>query len=348
MPMIWLVESSTITVLKDTIDAQYANDQLIILGDYNDDVTTSIGGGASTYSVILNDSINFEAITESLSLNQIPTFIRNLGSTIDHITISSELQEEYIDGSEGIYFPFNDIVDYERTTSDHLPVLARFEIVPPVPPLASAITETQTVFFGYDPAASAQLEVEVIGGFAPYSYQWSTGETTPSINVAPQDTTLYFVQVTDQLGNTIADTTQVNVVDVTCEIWGRTNTQVCFRGRNLCVPEHVAERLIEKGASLGNCNILGDQVEITNIEVFPNPFRDNLTIGLSASDEATLTIKLKSFFQGNTVFEQSVDVAQGINERTFDLSHLNKGLYVLVVRNTDTGRLEKILTVFKK
>ncbi len=42
---------------------------------------------------------------------------------------------------------------------------------------------------------------DVIGGFGmPYSYEWSTGETTASINVCPLVPTTYFVTVTDDLG----------------------------------------------------------------------------------------------------------------------------------------------------
>ena len=221
------------TVLKDTLDAQYASDQIILLGDYNDDVFTSIGGGPSTYAVILDDSANYDAITGSLSLSGTPTFIGGSGSTIDHLTISNELFDDVIDGSESIYFPFNAIDNYEATTSDHLPVLARFDIIPP---LETAITEEQTVFFGYTPEASATLEVTASGGTAPYSFEWSTGETTASIAVSPEDTTYYSVVVTDINGEQATDSTRVNVVDVTCRSWGRhLKVQVCYRGRSICV-----------------------------------------------------------------------------------------------------------------
>ena len=336
------------TVLKDSLDAQYPNDQLIILGDYNDDVTTSIGGGPSTYSILLNDSTNFEAITRSLSESETPTFLGSSGSTIDHITISSELQEEYIEGSESIYIPFSEIPNFGNTTSDHLPVMARFEIVPPLPPLELSVTDDQTVFFGYSPQSSAQLEATASGGLAPYSYSWSTGETTPVISVSPQDTTLYAVLITDSRGMTISDTTQVNVVDVTCQAWGQTKVQVCFRGRSYCVSEYFAERLLNKGGSLGDCNGDTNQVAISNVALFPNPFRDNLTISLDATGETTLNVKIRSFFRGKRVFNEKVDINTGNNEITLDLGHLRRGFYFMKIRNAETGKLERVLTLYKK
>ncbi|MEP1096428.1 MAG: DUF5689 domain-containing protein [Cyclobacteriaceae bacterium] len=334
------------TVLKDTLDAQYANDQIILLGDYNDDVFTSIGGGPSTYAVILDDSASYDAITASLSLNETPTFIGGNGSTIDHLTISNELYEDVIEGSENIYFPFNDIVNYEGTTSDHLPIVARFDIIPPI---KTTITEEQTVFFGYTPEASATLEVTPSGGTAPYSFVWSTGETTASITVAPQDTTYFSVVVTDVNGEQATDSTRVNVVDVTCRSWGRyVKVQVCYRGRNLCVPEHVATKLIRRGATLGDCVIDDSVVQLSNFRVYPNPFRDRAALSLNSTGEVDLTLTVKSFYTGRSVLSEVVSTIEGANEFPLELSHVRRGFYVLFVRNNSTGILEKSLILYKK
>ncbi len=335
------------TVLKDSLDAQYPNDQIILLGDYNDNVTASIGGGPSTYQVILEDTASFRAITESLSTNEIPTFIGGSGSTIDHITISNELEDEVVEGSEKIYFPFNDIDNFEGTTSDHLPVISRFEIVPSLPSLETTVSDEQTVFFGFTPQSTATLEVEAIGGLAPYSYSWSTGDTTASIEVFPENTTLYSVVITDSRGESISDTTQVNVVDVTCQAWGQTKVQVCFRGRSYCVSEYVAERLLSKGGSLGECNG-EDQVTISNVTLFPNPFRDKLNIGLDATGETSLNIKISSFFRGKRVFNEDVDINAGNNQITLELDHLRSGFYFMKIRNAETGKLERVFTLYKK
>jgi gliding motility-associated-like protein len=60
------------------------------------------------------------------------------------------------------------------------------------------------VFAGNDTAFCSSnpltLTANVTGGIMPYTYQWSTGATTPSITVQPTQTTSYIVQVTDPCG----------------------------------------------------------------------------------------------------------------------------------------------------
>ncbi|MEM6831699.1 MAG: endonuclease/exonuclease/phosphatase family protein, partial [Bacteroidota bacterium] len=335
------------TVLKDSMDAQYGSDRLIVLGDYNDDVTTSIGGGPSSYEVIIGDTLNYRAITRSLSEANIPTFIGGSGSTIDHITISNELFSDLVPGSETIYFPFNDISNFEGTTSDHLPVIARFEVVPPLDPLTSSISETQTVFSGYAPQATATLEVTPSGGLAPYSFEWSTGDTTSVINVTPEDTAIFTVLITDAAGNQLSDTTQVNVVDVACQSWGRTKVQVCFRGRSLCVPEFMATRLLAKGATLGECNPVCDVARVRNIRAWPNPFRNKLKVSLECSESVSVNLSVKRLFTRKEVFNQTTTFEAGNSDVILDLGHLQRGFYVLVVRNESTGEIEKIIRLCK-
>lgn len=52
------------------------------------------------------------------------------GDLIDHVTMSDELFRFYIDESAAVYdAPLNYISDYEATTSDHLPVWAKFDVI---------------------------------------------------------------------------------------------------------------------------------------------------------------------------------------------------------------------------
>jgi gliding motility-associated-like protein len=54
------------------------------------------------------------------------------------------------------------------------------------------------------------INANVTGGIMPYTYQWSTGATTPNISVLPTQTTSYIVTVTDPCG-TPAGTDTVTV-----------------------------------------------------------------------------------------------------------------------------------------
>jgi len=107
---------------------------IILLGDYNDDVDQSIyyiteGNYAETpYYKFVNDQTHFDVLTKKLSDSGISASV-NYEDIIDHITISDELFDEYVTNSTAVYDePQSYITDYGQTTSDHLPVWAKFDV----------------------------------------------------------------------------------------------------------------------------------------------------------------------------------------------------------------------------
>ncbi|GGK66368.1 Ig-like domain-containing protein [Rufibacter glacialis] len=113
-------------VLKDSLDAHYPLDNIILLGDYNDNVFGSINaGGVSSYNSFIEDAQDYKAITYTLAQNGGVSFPSS-GSFLDHIIISNELIDEYLEGSTTIENPNSYITNYSSTTSDHLPVYSRF------------------------------------------------------------------------------------------------------------------------------------------------------------------------------------------------------------------------------
>lgn len=115
-------------VLKDSLDQYYANSNLIILGDYNDDVKASvITPNPSSYKMFVDDTANYDALTLGISQAGAFSYLSSNGF-LDHIMISNELTDEYIANSTAVYDPRTDITSYTTTTSDHGPVIARFEL----------------------------------------------------------------------------------------------------------------------------------------------------------------------------------------------------------------------------
>lgn len=115
-------------LLKDSLDVHYPNSNLIILGDFNDDVKASvITPNPSSYESFVNDTSNYNALTLGISQAGAYSFLSS-GGFLDHIVISNELADEYIPNSIAVYDPRTDISSYTTTTSDHGPVIARFEL----------------------------------------------------------------------------------------------------------------------------------------------------------------------------------------------------------------------------
>ncbi len=143
-------------VLHDSLIAQYATDNIILLGDFNDDVDASLlNGEASSYKVIVDDATNFKVLTYALSQTGASSFPKS-SSFIDHIVISTELNNSYIDRSTAVEDARTYVTNYINTTSDHLPVIARFQLV----------RMDQTIIFGALPDKTV--------GDAPFSLSATT------------------------------------------------------------------------------------------------------------------------------------------------------------------------------
>ncbi len=118
-----------VQVLYDSLTAQYVTDNIILLGDFNDDVDASLlNGEASSYKAIVDDAANFNVLTYALSQTGASSFPKS-SSFIDHIVISTELNNSYIDHSTAVEDARTYVTNYINTTSDHLPVIARFQLV---------------------------------------------------------------------------------------------------------------------------------------------------------------------------------------------------------------------------
>lgn len=118
-----------IEYLKTALDTDYPDANLILLGDFNDDVKSWVGNTTipSSYQKFVEDTSGYNALTLGISQAGAYSFLSS-GGFLDHIIISNELNDEYIANSIAVYDPRNDIPSYTTTTSDHGPVIARFEL----------------------------------------------------------------------------------------------------------------------------------------------------------------------------------------------------------------------------
>lgn len=97
-----------------------ADDEVLILGDYNETVTNSFG--RDVLSPILEDS-NFRFLTEALATSGTATFLPS-NVMLDHIVTTTALDDDLI-GSGGAKVPALEVqlTTYRGNVSDHLPVV---------------------------------------------------------------------------------------------------------------------------------------------------------------------------------------------------------------------------------
>ncbi|MBS9462932.1 T9SS type A sorting domain-containing protein [Flagellimonas sp. 389] len=191
-----------VEVLKDSLDVQFADRKLILLGDYNDDVDETVADIPSTltsFEEYVNDTENYRIISSLLSEQGFRSFVFR-ENMIDHIAYTNELFENYIEESVTVHYEVFDN-DYSSTASDHFPVSARFQLK------GLTLDNIATVDVSCNGDEDGSITVEVSGGVAPYEYLWSDGQITETaIDLKSGE---YSVIVTDALDNSILSETIV-------------------------------------------------------------------------------------------------------------------------------------------
>ncbi len=204
-----------VELLKDSLDLQYPDANLIILGDYNDDVDQSvIAGNPSSYQKMVEDVTRYNTLTLEISKAGAFSYLSS-GGFLDHIVVSNELTDEYVPNSIMVYDPRTDVPNYTTTTSDHGPVVARFELKEDVTLSTndvigknelSAIAypnptiESFNVVVNLENKTDLQLNIyDVLGRSMgmPYKLNSSSNGNTTSINIAKLPAGIYIYTVSD-------------------------------------------------------------------------------------------------------------------------------------------------------
>lgn len=199
-------------VLKDTLDTAFASEKFIVLGDLNDDLDQSITAGQpSPYQAFVTDVAHYIPITKTLSdIGAKST--TGFNDVIDHQILSNELGDAYIEGSVKIIAPFRMIPDYANTTSDHLPVMSRYELEAPVVSFTQsslALSEDSTSYTVHvtltkPVTTNTQLTI-TLGGTATGGVDYTTNPAIQndalllSLVAGDSTTSFVFTVVNDQL-----------------------------------------------------------------------------------------------------------------------------------------------------
>jgi endonuclease/exonuclease/phosphatase family metal-dependent hydrolase len=122
----WQKRLNASNALKSYLDTTYPTQKVIVVGDFNDDVDTSITAGKpSPYQNFVDDAADYAFPTKALSLGGISSTV-SYTDMIDHHLNTNEFTAAYVASSAEVYRVDTYVADYANTTSDHYPVLSRY------------------------------------------------------------------------------------------------------------------------------------------------------------------------------------------------------------------------------
>jgi hypothetical protein len=299
-------------VLKDSLDAYYKNENLLIVGDYNDRLTTSTYGGNpnSPYKPFVDDA-NYAALTLPLDQAGRSSFIGGT-SLIDHIISSSTLASSYIANSTEIEDPRSYISGYNATTgSDHLPVYSRFSF-------GSALPVTLTNFSA-EPKSKAVL------------VSWVT---------ASEFNSQHFVVERSSNGRTF---TGIN----TTLSRGNNNTTIQYQFLDESplngISYYRLKQVDKDGKSAHSKVVAVNFAEDKNImSVYPNPVTDRVQLTSSLST-SVVTLSLIGT-EGVILMQAKGSISEVNRQLNLKLPSLSKGVYTLkVVTNNNENQVIRLV-----
>ena len=197
--------------LRDTLLAFFPTDNIVILGDFNDDLDQSITAGFTTtsYSSFTTDNVNFFSPTLALSLAGKKSTV-SYNDVIDHVMLSNELQPFYLPASANILTDVTALIsNYGNTTTDHYPVFTRYQFKNTTAPvITSCPAVTPFCVSGNNIYTIPVITATDDCGIINYSYS-ITGATTRSGNtnnasgIFNAGTSTITWTITDDFSNTV-------------------------------------------------------------------------------------------------------------------------------------------------
>jgi hypothetical protein len=122
----WHNRKASADALKAYLDATDPSERVMVLGDWNDDLDSSIlAGYASPFDQFLADPGRYTFITRPLTDSHTGSTIWS-SDCIDHQLVNQAMLPSFVTDSATVLRPDSFIANYSYTTSDHFPVRSTF------------------------------------------------------------------------------------------------------------------------------------------------------------------------------------------------------------------------------
>jgi len=200
--------------LKTYIDTTWPTRKVFVIGDLNDDLDTSITTGRiSSYANFVGDVTRYGTPTKALSDARISS-MASYPDIVDHQIVTNEAAAALVAGSVTVYRVDQFITGYTTTTSDHFPVLVRYEVgvgtVPNQAPVAAftvnCVGLTCTMQDG-----STDADGTITARAWTFGNGTTSTVTNPTVSYAAAGTYAVTLTVTDNAGATASTSRSVTV-----------------------------------------------------------------------------------------------------------------------------------------
>ncbi|HEY0678475.1 MAG TPA: choice-of-anchor J domain-containing protein [Chitinophagaceae bacterium] len=295
-------------------NSTYGTDNIIMLGDYNDDldftITDGINPPTTSYISFTGDASNYGFPTLPLSLAGKKSTV-SYNDVIDHVIYSNEVAPFYMNSTAGILTDAASMVsNYASTTSDHYPVFSRYRFA-----AAGPLPVTLEYFSAQKQSKAVQLS-------------WSTASETNSKE---------FIIERSGNGRDFSALKKVMAAGNSSQ----TNSYRVIDDKPLTGNNFYRLRMMDADGQSTLSRIIKVVFDKGILVTFsPNPAQNRLVINVLQANEP-VTVQLIDA-HGKTI-RQRVSPAGTNQPVIMDVSALAKGLYILKMITPQTIQTEKVV-----
>lgn len=299
--------------VKTYFDTSREQDNVILIGDYNDEMNQSTYNNVESPYANFIDDFEYNVVTDNLEDKGFGS--HSGGSFLDHITFSSELFDEYFQGTEQVG-DVSYISNYFNTTSDHYPIMVRFlwaDITqePVKDPFYGAVTSITSSSFKLSTTIGGQQ------GILEFSYDE---------NLVVRDTSGTALVITDY--------EKIDSVEVH---WRAGESQGEYIADTLTVIDFGLINSVEDETGLP------DQLSLS--QNYPNPFNPTTMISYQLPVSSEVSLKVFDMLGREVATLVNGRQSAGKQEVRFDASGLSSGIYIYRLKSGNEVLTRKMMLI---
>jgi hypothetical protein len=344
-PASYPIGATTVTwTVKDAQGNRATTTQIVTVADTISPVLTTPSAQVLCYS----ETYNVPALVAKDNCG-IASIMYSISGATERSGSGTDASGSFNVGVSTITWTVTDSNDNQTRDTTTVTINAPLAVsIPNVYAVSQTNAAKNTLYIGYGPA-SLPISAAPIGGMAPYTYSWNTGEKSSSLTV--NSAGRYTVTVTDALGCSSEASIVMEVVAVSC---GNNNSKVmiCHNGVALCVASSAVQAHLDHGCKLGACittaKIVSTSLDkpmvavIPEVLVYPNPSAGQFTIQLSGYKSSKADIIIVNT-AGQIVTQKEVKLIDGKQTIAFNIANQAQGIYLLKVLSADGVNTLKIM-----
>jgi hypothetical protein len=196
---------------------------------------------------------------------------------------------------------------------------------------------------GYVPGTNYTITVNIAGGTARKGFQVSPQKTNGSVMGTLIAGTGSQILNSKYITHTAARSSNPAKWTFTWTAPAKGSGVVNFYGSFVNGYSNISTQMVSVNEENSSTNVNELATQVTNVQVFPNPTTEKISLNLMLNSSANVIIDLLSLDGKNVFSMHNNQLQQGEHQLSFDVSNIKSGTYLLRLSTEDNATFKKVI-----